>query len=107
MEAEECQMDRLIVSDLDRLQLVSLENLCCKRLEGVRIIQQLACFNAASLNVCVSLWKWCPGTRTLCWVVPPAAALAVTAAYLLGLLNRYNELAQSKANDIINGLLLC
>ncbi|KAI8430854.1 hypothetical protein MSG28_001000 [Choristoneura fumiferana] len=34
----------------DRLQLVSLENLCCKRLEGVRIIQQLACFNAASLN---------------------------------------------------------
>lgn len=55
----------------------------------------------------ISLWQWCPGMKTLLWVVPPTAAVAVTAAYLLGLLGRYNELAQSKANDIINGLLMC
>ncbi|XP_063838118.1 uncharacterized protein LOC135087208 [Ostrinia nubilalis] len=83
MEAEQCQMDRLMISDQlikidrlddfkrktffrilqnilsfqDRLQLVSFENLCCRRLEGVRLIQQLACFNAESLKY-LFLWRF-------------------------------------------------
>ncbi|XP_073953941.1 uncharacterized protein isoform X2 [Choristoneura fumiferana] len=100
MEAEECQMDRLIVSDLvikvncldhfkrktffrilnnilsfqDRLQLVSLENLCCKRLEGVRIIQQLACFNAASLKY-LFLWRF---------VLPNENPILINYSYITG-----------------------
>ncbi|XP_053623706.1 uncharacterized protein LOC128682829 isoform X2 [Plodia interpunctella] len=83
MEAKQVQMNRLIVSDqlikIDRLdyfkrqtffrillnimsfqnslELVSFENLCCKRLEGVRLIQQLACFNADSLKY-LFLWRF-------------------------------------------------
>ncbi|XP_068628513.1 uncharacterized protein [Battus philenor] len=83
MEAEETQIDRLIVNDQlikinlldhykrktffdvllniislqDSLQLVSIENLLCLRLEGVRLIQQLACFCAHSLKY-LFLWNF-------------------------------------------------
>ncbi|CAK1588779.1 unnamed protein product [Parnassius mnemosyne] len=83
MEAEQAQIDRLIICDQlikvdlmdyfkrktffrillnilscqDSLQLVSLENLRCSRLEGVRLIQQLACFNAHSLKY-LFLWQF-------------------------------------------------
>ncbi|XP_045542192.1 uncharacterized protein LOC106717036 [Papilio machaon] len=83
MELEERQMERMIVSDRlihldtmdyykrkkyfqsllnilsfqDGLQLVCFENLRCSRLEGVRLIQQLACFNAHSLKY-LFLWRF-------------------------------------------------
>ncbi|CAB3225631.1 unnamed protein product [Arctia plantaginis] len=83
MKSSEEQMDRLIVPDqllhLDRLdyfrrksildnlshvlsvqnhlQLVSFENMRCKRLEGVRLIQQLAIFNSESLKY-LFLWDF-------------------------------------------------
>ncbi|CAG9558431.1 unnamed protein product [Danaus chrysippus] len=41
----------------DNLQLVSFENLCCTRLEGVRLIQQLACFAAKTLKY-LFLWRF-------------------------------------------------
>ncbi|XP_013179440.1 PREDICTED: uncharacterized protein LOC106126364 isoform X1 [Papilio xuthus] len=83
MELEESQMERLILSDRliqldtmdyykrkkyfqsllnilsfqDGLQLVCFENLRCSRLEGVRLVQQLACFNAHSLKY-LFLWRF-------------------------------------------------
>ncbi|XP_072930374.1 uncharacterized protein [Epargyreus clarus] len=100
MEAKQVQMDRIIISDLlikierldyfkrktffrllenilsfqDNLQLVSLENLCCRRLEGVRILQQLACFNAASLKY-LFLWRF---------VLPNENPILINYSYITG-----------------------
>ncbi|CAH2103565.1 unnamed protein product [Euphydryas editha] len=83
METKQVQIDRLILSDQlinihrldyfkkktffrllhniigsqERLQLVSLENLNCSRLEGVRLIQQIACFTANTLKY-LFLWRF-------------------------------------------------
>nr|XP_013189248.1 unnamed protein product [Amyelois transitella] len=100
MEAQQVQMNRLIISDqlikIDRLdyfkrqtffrillniisfqnslELVSFENLCCKRLEGVRLIQQLAIFNAESLKY-LFLWRW---------VLPNENPLIINYSYITG-----------------------
>ncbi|XP_059055170.1 uncharacterized protein LOC131849184 isoform X2 [Achroia grisella] len=100
MEANETQMDLLIICDQlinierldefkrktffriilnilsfqDQLQLVSFENLCCKRLEGVRLIQQLACFNSHSLKY-LFLWRF---------VLPNENPLLINYSYITG-----------------------
>ncbi|XP_075990813.1 uncharacterized protein LOC142986280 [Anticarsia gemmatalis] len=100
IKAHESQMDRLIISDqlvkLDRLdcfrrksfmelllntisfqnhlQLVSFENMCCKRLEGVRLIQQLACFNAHTLKY-LFLWDF---------VLPNENPILINYSYITG-----------------------
>ncbi|KAJ0183841.1 hypothetical protein K1T71_000264 [Dendrolimus kikuchii] len=100
MEAKEVQINRLIISDQlikidrldvfkrktffrillnilsfqDHLQLVSFENLCCKRLEGVRLIQQLACFNAKSIKY-LFLWRF---------VLPNENPILVNYSYIKG-----------------------
>ncbi|XP_064076357.1 uncharacterized protein LOC113401895 [Vanessa tameamea] len=100
METNEVQIDRLILSDQlikidrlddfkrktflrllqniiglqERLQLVSLENLCCKRLEGVRLIQQLTCFVAHSLKY-LFLWRF---------VLPNENPILVNYSYITG-----------------------
>ncbi|KAG6449157.1 hypothetical protein O3G_MSEX005887 [Manduca sexta] len=63
-----------VLSFQDQLQLVSLENLRCKRLEGVRLIQQLACFNAESLKY-LFLWRF---------VLPNENPLLVNYSYITG-----------------------
>ncbi|XP_039764192.1 uncharacterized protein LOC120636689 isoform X2 [Pararge aegeria] len=83
IEVKQKQMDRLIISDQlirierldyfkrksflkslmsiisfqDRLQLVSLENLCCTRLEGIQVLQTLSCFVANTLKY-LFLWRF-------------------------------------------------
>ncbi|KAJ8737645.1 hypothetical protein PYW08_000240 [Mythimna loreyi] len=100
MEADMAQMDRLIVPDsivkLDRLdyftrkgffrhlqnilsfqdslQLVSFENMCCKRLEGVSLLQYLACFNANTLKY-LFLWRF---------VLPNENPLLINYSYISG-----------------------
>ncbi|XP_063547651.1 uncharacterized protein LOC134755103 [Cydia strobilella] len=100
MQFEEAQMDRLIISDQivnvncldyfkrktffrllnnilsfqDRLQLVSLENLCCSRLEGARLLQQLACFAAHSLKY-LFLWRF---------VLPNENPIVINYSYITG-----------------------
>ncbi|CAF4752393.1 unnamed protein product [Pieris macdunnoughi] len=63
-----------ILSFQENLQLVSLENMCCSRLEGVRLIQQLACFNSHSLKY-LFLWRF---------VLPNENPLLVNYSYLTG-----------------------
>ncbi|XP_045489814.1 uncharacterized protein LOC123690427 [Pieris rapae] len=58
----------------DNLQLVSLENMCCSRLEGVRLLQQLACFNSHSLKY-LFLWRF---------VLPNENPLLVNYSYITG-----------------------
>ncbi|CAH0684461.1 unnamed protein product [Chilo suppressalis] len=100
MEREQCQMNKIIVSDQlininrfdyfkrktffrilgnilsfqDNLQLVSFENLCCKRLEGVHLIQQLACFNSRTLKY-LFLWRF---------VLPNENPILVNYSYITG-----------------------
>nr|XP_049695651.1 uncharacterized protein LOC110374236 [Helicoverpa armigera] len=100
MVLERAQMDRLIVSDgiikldkldyfrreaffrllcnvisfQDRLQLVSFENMCCSRLEGVNLINHLACFNAHSLKY-LFLWRF---------VLPNENPILVNYKYITG-----------------------
>ncbi|XP_050683721.1 uncharacterized protein LOC126978727 isoform X3 [Leptidea sinapis] len=100
MEARQVQINRLIISDqlikLDRLdkfkrmtflrilgnilsfqdnlELVSLENLCSKRVEGVHLIQQLACFNSHSLKY-LFLWRF---------VLPDENPLLINYSYITG-----------------------
>ncbi|KAJ8737194.1 hypothetical protein PYW07_000465 [Mythimna separata] len=100
MEATAAQMDRLIVPDgivkLDRLdcfsrqaflrhlqnvislqdnlQLVSFENMCCKRLEGVSLLQYLACFNANTLKY-LFLWRF---------VLPNENPIIINYSYITG-----------------------
>ncbi|CAH1647626.1 unnamed protein product [Spodoptera littoralis] len=100
MEVERAQMDRIIISGCyvklvrldyfrrktffrllcniisfqDDLQLVSFENLCCSRLEGVRLIQQLACFNAQTLKY-LFLWRF---------VMPNENPILINYSYLTG-----------------------
>ncbi|XP_038216810.1 uncharacterized protein LOC119835846 [Zerene cesonia] len=63
-----------IISYQDDLELVSLENLCCTRLEGVRLIQQLACFNSHSLKY-LFLWRF---------VLPNENPLLINYSYITG-----------------------
>ncbi|XP_062525112.1 uncharacterized protein LOC101742224 isoform X3 [Bombyx mori] len=63
-----------IISFQNELQLVSFENLRCKRLEGVRLVQQLACFNADTLKY-LFLWKF---------VLPNENPLLINYSYLTG-----------------------
>ncbi|OWR48504.1 hypothetical protein KGM_209667 [Danaus plexippus plexippus] len=100
MEIKKLQMDRLLVSDQlirlhrldyfkrktffrilqniigfqDNLQLVSFENLCCTRLEGVRLIQQLACFASKTLKY-LFLWRF---------VLPNENPLLINYSYISG-----------------------
>ncbi|XP_048004336.1 uncharacterized protein LOC125240485 [Leguminivora glycinivorella] len=100
MESEDAQMDRLIISDQivnvnyldyfkrktffrllnniislqEQLQLVSLENLCCSRLEGARLLQQLACFTAHSLKY-LFLWRF---------VLPNENPILINYTYITG-----------------------
>ncbi|XP_035458360.1 uncharacterized protein LOC118281737 isoform X1 [Spodoptera frugiperda] len=63
-----------IISFQDDLQLVSFENLRCSRLEGVRLIQQLACFNAHTLKY-LFLWRF---------VLPNENPILINYSYLTG-----------------------
>ncbi|CAH0578163.1 unnamed protein product [Chrysodeixis includens] len=63
-----------IISFQDRLQLVSFENLRCKRLEGVGLIQRLACFNAETLKY-LFLWRF---------VLPNENPILVNYSYITG-----------------------
>ncbi|XP_052746776.1 uncharacterized protein LOC112047839 [Bicyclus anynana] len=100
MEVQNSQMDRLIISDQlikidrldcfkrksffksmkhiissqDRLQLVSLENLCCKRLEGIELLQTLACFVADTLKY-LFLWRF---------VLPNENPILINYRYITG-----------------------
>lgn len=68
------RVDMKFLSFQDRLQLVSFENLCCTRLEGVRLIQQLACFNAETLKY-LFLWRF---------VLPNENPILINYSYLTG-----------------------
>ncbi|XP_052752673.1 uncharacterized protein LOC113517771 [Galleria mellonella] len=117
MEAEQAQMDRMIICDQlikidrldefkrktffrillnilsfqDRLQLVSFENLCCKRLEGVRLIQQLACFNSHSLKY-LFLWRF---------VLPNENPILINYSYITGTMDVYIGNLFSYFTDVI------
>lgn len=52
-----CESFNYYYSVQNNLQLVSFENMRCKRLEGVRLIQQLAIFNSESLKY-LFLWDF-------------------------------------------------
>nr|XP_034839216.1 uncharacterized protein LOC117995323 [Maniola hyperantus] len=100
MEVKQAQMDRLIISDQlinidrlhyskrksflkilnsiisfqDSLQLVSLENLCCKRLEGIQLLETLACFAANTLKY-LFLWRF---------VLPNENPILINYSYITG-----------------------
>ncbi|VVD05136.1 unnamed protein product [Leptidea sinapis] len=116
MEARQVQMNRLIISDqlikLDRLdkfkrmtflrilgnilsfqdnlELVSLENLCSKRVEGVHLIQQLACFNSHSLKY-LFLWRF---------VLPDENPLLINYSYI-------TDEDKSKLAKLLHNLEVC
>uniref|UniRef100_A0A2A4J188 Uncharacterized protein n=1 Tax=Heliothis virescens TaxID=7102 RepID=A0A2A4J188_HELVI len=64
-----------VISFQDRLQLVSFENLCCKRLEGVNLIEHLACFNAQTLKY-LFLWRF---------VLPNENPILINYDYITGI----------------------
>ncbi|KAJ2954365.1 hypothetical protein O0L34_g2627 [Tuta absoluta] len=100
MEINEDQVDRLIVSDQlinvskfdvqkrksffrilenifssqENLQLVSLENLACLRMEGVKLIEKLATFNADTLKY-LFLWGF---------VLPNENPILINYSYISG-----------------------
>ncbi|XP_045784259.1 uncharacterized protein LOC123880265 isoform X2 [Maniola jurtina] len=58
----------------DSLQLVSLENLCCKRLEGIQLLETLACFVAQTLKY-LFLWRF---------VLPNENPILINYSYITG-----------------------
>ncbi|KAM3968425.1 uncharacterized protein ACR2FA_002115 [Aphomia sociella] len=130
MEASQVQMDRIIISDQlikidrldefkrktffrillnilsfqDRLQLVSFENLCCKRLEGVRLIQQLSCFNSHSLKY-LFLWRFVlPNENPL--LINYSYITGMMGVYVGGLFSYFTDIAYVKLNTFANNTSL-